>query len=195
MNRKPNRLAAYDYSRAGVYFITICVQDRRPLLSRIPLGCCAPGPRTPVGEGRPEYKQCVNLPRTPDPRTPAGASIARPPSPELTPLGEIVNHAILSIPSHYSDVSVDHYVIMPNHIHLLMRIDRDPGRAMLAPTDISRVIQQLKGFITKQYGKAFWQKSFYDHIVRDESDYRTRWQYIDENPARWAEDEFFDELT
>lgn len=61
---------------------------------------------------------------------------------------------------------------------------------MLIPT-ISHIIQQFKGYITKQTGKSIWQKSFYDHVIRDETDYQMIWRYIDENPIRWEEDELY----
>jgi hypothetical protein len=66
----------------------------------------------------------------------------------------------------------------------------DDRRAMRAPT-ISTVINQFKGYVSKQIGFSLWQKSFHDHIIRDERDYQNHWQYIDENPARWAEDEYY----
>jgi len=56
---------------------------------------------------------------------------------------------------------------------------------------ISRIVKQFKGTITKQIGFPIWQKSFYDHIIRDEKDYLVRWNYIDTNPERWGEDEYF----
>lgn len=120
-----------------------------------------------------------------------GASIARPQEIELSEYGKIVDDAIKKIPIHYSTMSIDKYVIMPNHIHLLLQIkcDRD-GRAMLAPT-ISTVIQQTKGYITKQIGFSVWQKLFYDHIIRGEKDYKEIWEYIDNNPLKWELDRFF----
>ena len=61
---------------------------------------------------------------------------------------------------------------------------------MLAPT-ISRVVQQMKGIITKQIGYSIWQKLFHDHIIRNEKDYLKIWEYIENNPARWKEDCFY----
>ena len=120
-----------------------------------------------------------------------GASIARPQKPVLTSWGRIVDAAINKIPSHYPAISLDHYVVMPNHIHLLLQINTDEdGRAMLAPS-ISTVVQQLKGVVTKQIGFSVWQKLFHDHIIRGEQDYLKIWEYIDNNPLRWEEDCFF----
>ena len=120
--------------------------------------------------------------------TDVGASIARP---HLTTWGKIAAVSICDIPKHYPAVSVDHYVVMPNHIHLLLQINTDTdGRPMVAPT-ISKVIQQLKGIITKQIGQRIWQKLYHDHVVRGEKDYLKIWEYIDNNPAQWEEDCFY----
>ncbi len=116
-----------------------------------------------------------------------GATIGRPPIVRLTLIGRIVKEAVLKIPSIYPMVEVNHYVIMPNHIHLLLSIVGDSGRPMVAPT-ISRIIQQMKGYVTKRVNRSIWQKGFYDHVVRTEQDYREICRYIDNNPAHWAED-------
>ncbi|MBQ3529175.1 MAG: transposase [Oscillospiraceae bacterium] len=120
--------------------------------------------------------------------TNVGASIARP---QLTRWGEIAANAICNISKHYPAISVDRYVVMPNHIHLLLQINTDEnGRPMVAPT-ISVVIQQLKGIITKQVGQSVWQKLFHDHIIRSEADYFKIWEYIENNPAKWEDDCFY----
>ena len=118
-----------------------------------------------------------------------GATIGRPNEIHLTAIGEIVDEAIRLIPQHYEVVFVDKYVIMPNHIHILLRIDRG-GRPMVAPT-ISRVVQQMKGYIAKKVGCSIWQKLFHDHIIRNQADYLKIWQYIDTNPLKWHDDCFY----
>ena len=120
-----------------------------------------------------------------------GASIARPAAVRLSPYGHIVDQAIRQIPAHYPAVLLENYTVMPNHIHLLLRIDTDPdGRALDAPT-ISQVIQQMKGIVTKRIGWPIWQKLFHDHVIRNERDYLKIWEYIEYNPIRWKEDCFF----
>ncbi|MBQ7302003.1 MAG: transposase [Clostridia bacterium] len=120
-----------------------------------------------------------------------GATIGRPQDIELSRQGIVVDEAIHNIHKIYPAVSVDCYVIMPNHIHLLLSISADEyGRPMVAPT-ISRVVQQLKGYITKRIGNAIWQKLFYDHIIRNREDYEEHWRYICENPLRWQTDELY----
>ena len=131
-----------------------------------------------------------------------GASIARPPTNTLTQAGKIVDAAILAIPQHYPSVQIDKYVIMPNHLHMILHIcAAESGRAMLAPTtaqaenapsfSIPKIIQHMKGVVTKALGHPIWQKSFHDHVIRSEDDYRAIWNYIDTNPSRWTEDCFY----
>ncbi|MBQ6266952.1 MAG: transposase [Clostridia bacterium] len=108
-----------------------------------------------------------------------------PPQVVLSALGLIVEQAIMSIPQHYQNVSVDNYVIMPNHLHLLISLNEKNTQT------ISRMIQQMKGFISKQYGTPVFQNKFYDHIIRDAEDYKSRYEYIDDNPRRWSEDDYF----
>ena len=89
---------------------------------------------------------------------------------------------------YYPALYVDNYVVMPNHIHILLQIMSDEsGRPMTAPT-IQMVVNQTKGAVTKQAGIPIWQKGFYDHIVRGQKDYLEIWNYIEGNPSKWAED-------
>ena len=123
--------------------------------------------------------------------TDVGEIIDRPNNVPLSNLGTIVQRSIEDIPKHYPVISVDHYVIMPNHVHLLLQIHSDSnGRSMIAPT-ISTVIRLMKGTVSKQAGFAVWQKGFYDHVIRNDNDYRDIWNYIEGNPGKWAEDKLF----
>ena len=123
--------------------------------------------------------------------TDVSAAIDRQENIPLTDLGMIVKQVIHDIPKHYPAISVDHAVIMPNHIHLLLQINTDiDGRPMAAPT-ISTVINQTKGVISKKAGFSVWQKGFYDHVIRGERDYRDIWNYIEGNPGKWVEDKLY----
>ena len=82
-----------------------------------------------------------------------GANIVRPSS-----IGKIIEKDILKIEKIYPCIFVDSYVIMPNHIHLLLRIDTI-RRPMVAPT-IATVIKQFKGAVSKEVGMSVWQKGF-----------------------------------
>ena len=108
----------------------------------------------------------------------------------LSKYGIIVDESIRGIPAHYPAISVDNYVIMPNHIHLRLQINSNvDGRPMAAPT-ISTVVNHLKGIASKRTGLSLWQKGFYDHIIRGEHDYQEIWNYITGNPFKWTEDQY-----
>ena len=113
-----------------------------------------------------------------------------PPERKLSRLGRIAEEQIGALPSRFAGLSVEKYVVMPNHIHLLIQIG-EAGWASPSPTvpDIMRV---LKSQITRIGGEGgIFQRSYHDHVVRGEADYRKIWQYIDQNPAKWAEDCFY----
>ena len=120
-----------------------------------------------------------------------GTSIDHPENVPLSNLGVIVRRSVEDIPKYYPAVSVDHYVIMPNHVHLLLQIHTDhSGRSVIAPT-ISTVVRLMKGAVSKQAGFSVWQKGFYDHVIRNDADYQEIWNYIEGNPGKWAVDKFF----
>ena len=134
--------------------------------------------------------------------TVVGDGLARPVV-KLTNIGYIVERQIEDIPQRFPSVTVDKYVIMPNHIHLLLSIHRDAeqaiqekaGRTSPSPT-VGDVIRVLKSMSTRQarpYGSngPLFQRFFYDHIIRNEQDYGEIWAYIEENPFRWTEDSLF----
>ena len=140
--RKRLRLTNYDYSRSGMYFVTICIKDRLPLLW---------------------------LDNDPT---------------KLSATGIIVNTAISQIPCIYPSVTVEKYCIMPDHIHLIIQIQKDDnGRHVAAPT-LSTIIGQMKRWVSMQCGSSIWQKSFIDRIIRNENEYLSIWQYIDNNPIK-----------
>ena len=62
-----------------------------------------------------------------------------------------------------------------------------------SPTQsISSIIKSFKTLVTKEIGKPIFQRSFYDHIIRGEGDFREIWEYIDGNPQKWREDRFYE---
>ncbi len=118
-----------------------------------------------------------------------GATTGRPREIKLSKYGKIADDAIRQISECYERIKIDNYVIMPNHIHLLLNIEGSiDGRPLVAPT-ISRVIKQMKGYVSKQIGYSIWQKSFVDHIIRNEKDYTEHCTYIENNPIKWEMDE------
>ena len=164
-DRKPTRLENFDYGENGAYFITICTEHRRNILSTIELS------QNDVGEGSP--------------------------LPHLLPYGKIASKWIEEIPQKYREISVDCYVIMPNHIHLLLSVDCYNGRGNPSPTIVAAIgwlkyqitaeINSLRGVV----GEKVFQRSFYDHVVRNDDDYKEIYQYIMENPLRWQLDKLY----
>lgn len=149
--RKPNRIQKYDYSQNGAYFIAVCTQDRKEILSDI------------VGDGFPVPK----------------------------PIGSVAEETIRQIPNKYP-AAVDQYVIMPDHIHLLLRIDRNTGTGDPSST-LGNIIGWYKYQVTKQanllagtQGERIFQRSYYDHVIRNQQDYDEIWQYIENNPGKWV---------
>ena len=170
--RKYPRIKNYDYSNVGAYFITVCTSQRRNYFWKSVVGASIARPQHPMKN--------FSI---------VGACTARPQNPfdiKLSEYGKIADNAINNIEKIYPNVTVDNYVIMPDHIHLILIIHADEyGRAMHAPTAM-RVIQQMKGYITKQIGLPIWQKSFFDHIIRNREDYEKHVKYIYENPLRFV---------
>ena len=169
MSEQPERKAIWlkedDYSKEGAYFITICTRDKSCVLGQITT-CDRLLP--PVGDA------------------PLGVPVVA-----LSKAGEIVKAYIENI-NYNADYHVDSYVIMPNHIHLLLTIQAGTPRAA-SPTKavIPQIVNALKSLSTKKCGIPLWQRGYYDNIIRDEQDYLSVWQYIGENPLKWTVDEYY----
>ena len=157
VERKPNRLQEYNYNQDGAYFITICTKDRRKVLSTI------------VGD------DAHIVPKR---------------------YGEILEKYIKNVPE------IEKYIIMPDHVHMIIRLQ---GGAMWAspPTKndqvvglhvdaymrsqnkIASIVRSLKILTTKEIGESIFQRSYYDHVIRNQQDYNTVWEYIENNPLKW----------
>ena len=119
---------------------------------------------------------------------PVGADIIRPNGLPLSTVGKIVEQGILQIPEHYENIYIDKYCIMPDHVHLILRIDSGPdGRIISAPT-ISTVVGSMKRWVSRQVGRSIWQKAFYDHCIRNQQDYNEIWEYIQYNPLKYLQE-------
>ena len=143
---KRRRLADYDYSQSGLYFVTICCQKKENFFWE--------------------------------------KTIYENNDFELTPAGKIVEEEIEKISDIYNNVRVDNFVVMPNHIHLIIEIFEEGN-------DLSQIVNQTKGKISRRMGYSPWQASFHDHIIRGEEDYEKIWNYIEANPSKWNDDRYF----
>ena len=115
-----------------------------------------------------------------------GADIIRPQDLPLSAVGKIAEQGIRQIREYYENVVVDKYCIMPDHIHLILRMEPNiDGRQIAAPT-VSTVIGSMKRWVSKQIGRPIWQKSFYDHGIRNQQDYDEILEYIENNPLKYT---------
>ena len=162
------RLSGHDYAEPGSYFVTICTQNRDLVFGDFA-----------DGEVR------------------------------LSGFGRTANAAWEEIPAHFAGVEVDEYVVMPNHVHGIivivlstpgptpratraspLRGAAGPGKGSIGAivgsykSAVSRGINQTRG----KGGVSVWQRSYYEHIIRDEADLNRIRQYIWDNPARWDQD-------
>ncbi|MBQ2927508.1 MAG: transposase [Oscillospiraceae bacterium] len=115
---------------------------------------------------------------------PAGTPDARA-AVKLTPAGLVVEQYIQSIPNAYVGVQLVKYVIMPNHVHLLLALEQQPS------TSIPTIVRSLKRMVGRTLGKPIWQDSYYDVVIRNDVMFQCEWEYIDSNPDKWAEDDLF----
>lgn len=110
---------------------------------------------------------------------------------QLNRFGKIAESAILSIPIHFSGIRVDKYVVMPNHVHMILINEKDG-------CDIFSAIGSFKGYVTRKIHESdpeniIWQKSYHDHVIRNQESYEKIWSYIETNPLRWEKDCFYQE--
>ena len=168
--RKPTRLPAFDYSSAGAYFVTICTSDRKQILSEIAPTDVTAIPKatnSAVGEGRapPEYTV------------------------KLKPCGKVAQEQLRLLETRFASVTIEDYIIMPDHIHAIILLHEQAGGASPSPT-LDGVLCAFKSLTSRICKREFgiekiFQRSYADHIVRNREDYETRRKYIYENPLRW----------
>lgn len=106
----------------------------------------------------------------------------------LTEIGKEIEKTIQYINHNYVGVAISKYVIMPNHIHLIVELESSGGHGN---PPLQNIIGQLKSYTTNKYGEILWQRSFHDHIIRNKEDYDKIWEYIDTNVIKWQTDCFY----
>lgn len=120
-----------------------------------------------------------------------GADDLGSPTVKLKPYGKVVEENLSKMNMLYDNITVDKYVIMPNHIHILLSIQNERDTFNGAPRSspptntLSKFVSAFKKYTNKEFGNNIWQRGFHDHIIRDEQDYLILWQYVDENPRKW----------
>jgi REP element-mobilizing transposase RayT len=159
LNRRSIRLKEYDYSQAGGYFVTICTQDRKSVFGEIINGAI-----------------------------------------QLNESGSIIAATWEWLSAQYPYVKLDIRVVMPNHFHGIVFLFNGPmGGSRTAPTKqkpLGRLMGAFKTVSTKRIneihgtiGKPVWQRNYYEHVIRNETDLEEIREYIQNNPLKWLEDE------
>ena len=151
--RKTNRLPAFDYNQNSAYFVTVCTQDRKNILSDI------------VGD------DAHIVPK---------------------PYGLIAEKYIRNVPE------IEKYVLMPDHIHMIIRLDNgsmwastptgEKSDSHIRPqhSRVASIVRSIKVLTAKEIGEPIFQRSYYDHVIRNQQDYDEIWQYIENNPRKWV---------
>ena len=94
--------------------------------------------------------------------------------------GAIVEKYIHHVPE------IEKYVIMPDHIHMIISINNGTvWDDQNAKNRVSAIVRSIKTLATKEIGKSIFQRSYYDHVIRNVQDYRDTWEYIENNPMKW----------
>jgi len=166
-HRRSIRLPAYDYAQPGAYFLTVVAHQRQCLFGEIVDG------------------QVL-----------------------ASPCGEAVVQEWLRSTQIRREIQLDAFVVMPNHIHGIVIIGEPivvgaHGRAPLLhraplhrpPRSVGSFVAGFKSAVAKRInelrgtpGLPVWQRSYYEHIIRDEEELNRVRQYIADNPARWQQD-------
>ncbi|WP_291097803.1 MULTISPECIES: transposase [unclassified Flavobacterium] len=171
-NRKRNRMLEFDYSSDNLYFVTICVQDR----------ICYFGN---VGTGR-DLSVPIDNPNNPNQKM------------RLNEFGKIAHGQWEWLGNQYSYIVLHSFIVMPNHVHGIIEINSNLGKDnFIKIKSLSELIGAYKTTSSKQIhllgnDKFAWQRSFYDHIIRDEAAYERICNYIDTNAEKWIDDTFYE---
>lgn len=154
--RKQNRLAEYNYGQEGAYFVTLCTHNRACLFNM----------ESSVGNGR-------------------GAT-------SKIRANQILHKWIRETQNKFPNIAIDKYVVMSDHLHLIVNIkEGQTGRSLLdvmhffKTMTTNEYIRGVKCGDLQPFDGKLWQKSYYDHVVRNQQDYDEIWEYIENNPAKW----------
>ena len=119
------------------------------------------------------------------------SNASEPATVRLTRFGKIAEEQIKAINFKYVDVDIENYVIMPNHIHMIVSMFYDNEKDNnISVTDVVRIFKSLTTRLCK-VGPVIFQRSFYDHIIRNDTDYSRILNYINNNPSKWEEDSLY----
>lgn len=200
-SRKRNRMKGYDYSKDNLYFVTSCVKN---------MVCCfgevmRTGRDLSVAGGGREMDDDLRTGRDLSVPDYGGFSMDLDKKESamvvLNEYGIIAKDQILWLENQYSYAVVHSYVVMPNHVHMVIEIDSSKSKRDFPdiPIKIKSLSQLLGAYKTTTskmihtagYTDFSWHRSFHDHIIRDEKAYSDIVNYINKNPQKWLEDKFY----
>jgi REP element-mobilizing transposase RayT len=158
------RLPGWDYGSNGLYYITICTQNRVHYFGEI-------------------------ISKTQNVETQYIASL------RATIIGEMAYLNWLDIPNHFPFVELDDFVIIPNHIHGILfinkpnKVDWNTNKFGVQSQNLGAVVRgykaSVKAYATINDIEFAWQPRYYDHVIRNEKEYLNISGYIAENPYQW----------
>jgi putative transposase len=162
-HRRSIRLKGYDYAQPGGYFVTIVTNQRECLFGEI------------------IDKEM-----------------------RLNPYGRVVEECWGSICEHFQNVELGAFIVMPNHIHGIIFI-RGAGEIGArhasplpshgtSPRSLGTIVGSFKSAVTRRLGREFrkaniWQRNYYEHVIRNETEWDKIHRYIESNPAKWESDQ------
>ena len=111
---------------------------------------------------------------------------------KLSSFGEIAQNEWINLTNRYKNISLDRFIIMPNHLHGIIVIRNKSN------ISIGDVISSFKTRTTRTYNKTYnikgtrmWQKNYHEYVIRNEKELLIKRQYIMDNPLKWISDELY----
>ena len=187
------RLAGWDYGSNGMYYVTICTKDRNRYFGEIV--------STRVSDKQPAT-DISNADASIEDASIGDASIA---SLRATEIGIVALNNWQNIPVFHPYVELDDFVIMPDHIHGILCIDKpdktnwEVNKFGVQRENLASILRGFKSSVTKYSNtnniEFCWQPRYYDRVIRDEKEYWNIKMYIQDNPDQWfLNKEDFDNL-
>ena len=168
-HRRSIRLQGYDYSRAGAYFVTICVHNRECLFGDI-----IDGEMRLNDIGRIVAAEWIR-------------------SGELR--SEIETGEYVVMPNHFHGIVMIDDTVGANGIRPVLHTPATNGRFRSPSKNVGSMVRGFKSVVTKCInihrdtpGMPVWQRNYYEHVILDDADYTRIAEYVADNPRRWAED-------
>ena len=109
---------------------------------------------------------------------------------KLNEWGKIAEQDLLEIPQHFSAVQMDAYIVMPNHVHMILKVEQENT------VSVNHMIGLYKSGVSRKIRKntpdaVIWQRSYYDHVIRNQAEYEKIWEYVTYNRQKWEADCYY----